>query len=194
MAYQLNEKIFNRIREICLKAYDEKNCDPYQLLQEIWETPDFPMHCPEHHVMVPAVLLTVYRVLKKDPRELLEENLKTAEERGRNLLPGFCGFYGACGAGIGGGLFLSILTDTTPVSGRTWGLANKLTSCCLGAIAEQGGPRCCKRVTFLSIETTLTFMKENLNLDIGSFPPENCGYHEKNRECLNKACPYYPGE
>ena len=194
MAYQANESIYRRINKICLKAYDENNTDPIEVIQEIWDDSDFLMHCPEHHVLVPAVLLTVYRTLRGDSREQLEEDLDAADERGRNILPGFCGYYGACGAGIGGGIFFSLLTDTTPISGRTWGMANEITSRCLGHIAELGGPRCCKRVSFAAIETTLAFMKDKLNLEIDLAAPIECRHHENNRECLKKGCPYYPGE
>ncbi|MDC7234025.1 MAG: DUF5714 domain-containing protein [Spirochaetales bacterium] len=106
-------------------------------------------------------------------------------------MPGFCGYYGACGAGIGGGLFLSIFTDSTPMSVKTWGLANKLTSICLGTISESGGPRCCKRVSYLTIEQTLPFIKEKLGLEIPGSGKIRCGDHERNKECLRAACPYY---
>ena len=145
-------------------------------------------------VLVPAVLLTSYRTWKGDPRNQLEEDLIIAEERGRNLLPGFCGFYGACGAGIGAGIFFSLLTDTTPMSTKTWGLGNELTARCLEKIGKSGGPRCCKRVSFMTLESSLFFMKEKLNMDIGPVSSVTCRYHDKNHECLNSACSYYPGE
>lgn len=192
MAYIPDEKIYTGIREACLQAYDNKITDPFTLIYRIWDIPDFPMHCPEHHVLVPAVLLAVYRVQKGDPREVLEKDLDLADERGRNILPGFCGFHGACGAGVGSGIFLSILTDTTPLSVRTWGLSNRLTGLCLGAIGEKGGPRCCKRVSLTALEETLPFMRENLNLNIPSAASIQCSWHEDNRECLKKACSYYP--
>ncbi|MDC7234026.1 MAG: DUF5714 domain-containing protein [Spirochaetales bacterium] len=72
MAYTLDEKIFSKIREFCLNAYDEKQTDPVKLIQKIWDNPNFPMHCPEHHVLVPAVLLTVFRTQRNDSREILE--------------------------------------------------------------------------------------------------------------------------
>ncbi len=191
MAYTLDEKLFTKIKDICLKAYDMNLTDPIELIQTIWDCQDFPMHCPEHHVLVPAVLLTVYRTLRNDSRAVLEESLQIAETRGRNLLPGFCGYYGACGAGIGGGLFLAILTDTTPLSVKTWGMANKLTSICLESISESGGPRCCKRVSYLTIEKTLPFVREQLGLDIQFSSNIQCSNHERNNECLRAACPYY---
>lgn len=149
------------------------------------------MHCPEHHYLVPAVLLSVYRRIKKDNKALLEKDLITAKERAKNLLGGFCGWYGACGAAVGSGIFLSLLTDTSPYSTTTWGLVNQLTSQCLKDIAQIGGPRCCKRVCFTSVVSTTKFMKGHFGLDIGELPEIKCMYHERNAECKKDACPYY---
>jgi hypothetical protein len=67
MDYIPDERLYEDIQTICLKSFDrEAEPDPFGLLREVWENIDFPMHCPEHHYLVPAVLLTVYRRLKKD--------------------------------------------------------------------------------------------------------------------------------
>ena len=192
MSYQLNKKLYEYIRNICLIGFDNGST-PLQLFQDAWENADFQMHCPEHHYLVPAVLLTVYRGLKNDDKALLENDLKIAEERAKNLLAGFCGWYGACGAAVGSGVFLSLLTDTSPYSTETWALANKLTSECLSDIAALGGPRCCKRVCFSTLITTAKFMKDNMNLDIGELPEIKCTYNERNSECKKESCPYYSG-
>ena len=191
MSHAFNETVLSGINRVCLDAYDRNRTDPIELIQAIWESPDFPMHCPEHHILVPAVLMTVYRSVRRDERKLLEENLKTINERGRNLLPGFCGYYGACGVGIGSGLFLAVFTDTTPMSGKTWGWANRLSSLCLGAVSTHGGPRCCKRVSYLTIETTLPFISENIGLELSIANPIECRDSDQNKECLRKNCPYY---
>lgn len=179
-----------QIKVICLEHYG-KEVTPFGLLDILWKIPDFPMHCPEHHYLIPAILLTVYRKYKNDDIALLEEDLVKAEERARNLLPGYCGFFGACGAAVGCGIFFSLLTDTTPYSTTTWKLANGLTADCLHNIAETGGPRCCKRVSFTSLLTTIRFMKENLEMDIEIPGQVECMYHENNKECKKASCPYH---
>ena len=190
MAYETNAQLYTYIMDICLKGYDS-GAAPMQLLVQAWERPDFPMHCPEHHYLVPAVLLTVCRRLKSDGKALLEKDLITAKERAKNLLGGFCGWYGACGAAVGSGIFLSLLTDTSPYSTTTWRLANQLTSECLKDIAAIGGPRCCKRVCLTSILTTAKFMKDHFDMDIGAQEDIKCTYSERNAECKKEVCPYY---
>lgn len=150
------------------------------------------MHCPEHHYLVPAVLLTTYCRLKNDGKAKLREELNLAGDRAKNLLAGFCGWYGACGAAVGSGMFLSVVTGTSPYSTDTWALVNRLSSDCLYNIAEIGGPRCCKRVCFTAVSTSITFMKQHFDLDLGQTTPIRCTYHQRNAECKKTACPYYP--
>lgn len=152
-------------------------------MHKIWDDEDFPIHCPEHHFMMPAVLLTIYRRLRNDGKDILEKNLAVADERSRNLVPGACGLYGACGAAVGSGIFFSILTDTTPLSTRSWGQANRLTADCLHSIAEIWGPRCCKRVSYTTLSTTISYMKNNFGMDIRDENEIECKYHESNKEC-----------
>lgn len=84
---------------------------------------------------------------KVDSRDALIE----MTNRGRGVPDGTCGFWGACGAGISAGLFISIISKSTPLQNEPFAMSNMMTSQSLGRIAEIGGPRCCKRDSFLSI-------------------------------------------
>ena len=195
MKYELNESLYKAITQICLDSYNGPLAlAPVQLMEEIWTNTDFPMHCPEHHYLIPAVLLTAYHRLKNHDKGRLKEDLKIAAARSRNILAGFCGLYGACGAAVGSGVFLSVFTDTTPYSTDTWGLVNQITAKCLEEIAGLGGPRCCKRVCFSAVIVSAGFMKENMKLDIGDVPPITCGFHDQNAECKKLRCPFHQGE
>lgn len=193
MAYIIKDEIYDEITQVCIDGYNSK-ASPLELMEKAWEIIGFPMHCPEHHYLVPAVLLAVYRRLKNDGIDTLEIELEIAKERAKNLLPGFCGWYGACGAAVGSGIFLSILTDTSPYSGETWGQANLLTSKCLKSIAVLGGPRCCKRVSYTAVLTTTQFMNEHFALDIGSIAKPKCRFCSRNMECIKTSCPYYKAD
>ena len=190
MAYEIKQQIYDNIINICMAGHDTK-IQPIELMEKVWEDKNFPMHCPEHHFLVPAVLLTTYRRLRGDEPGILERDLELAQERAKNLLAGFCGWYGACGAAVGSGVFLSLLTDTSPYSVKIWAQANMLTAKCLEQIAQLGGPRCCKRVCYTSVLTTTQFMKEQFGLDIGSLTQPKCSYNQRNDECRKALCPYY---
>ena len=45
---------------------------------------------------------------------------------------------------------MSILTETTPYSESSWGITNMITAKSLMRMAEIGGPRCCKRNSFIA--------------------------------------------
>jgi hypothetical protein len=66
-----------------------------------------------------------------------------------------------------------------------------MTARALHSIAMHGGPRCCKRNTFLAIGAASLFVKEILDVEISIPEKILCSYHDLNRECLKKECPYY---
>jgi len=63
------------------------------------KNPKIKMHGPEHHFLVPAVLLSAYYNKKKDSRKK-EDKIKEARKRAEKILGGFCGSHGICGAAM----------------------------------------------------------------------------------------------
>jgi hypothetical protein len=165
--------------------------DPVKLAITLMHSPTVKMHGPEHHFLVPAVLLTTYYNHQNTPEEKAPK-MRTARIRAENVLGGFCGFYGACGAGVGTGIYASVLTGATPLSARDWKLSNLITAESLGEIAEHGGPRCCKRDTFLALQTAVDFTTRNFQVELPITPIE-CEFSDRNKECLECACPFYVG-
>jgi len=97
------------------------------------------MHGPEHHVMVGAALLTAY---KNAGGEIdLSKALQEIHSRGKAVPGGVCGFWGACGAGISTGQFVSIITGSTPLSVESWGWSNQMTAKALDCIGKEIGRR-----------------------------------------------------
>lgn len=79
---------------------------------------------------------------------------------------GTCGSWGECGAGMSAGMFVSIVTGSTPLANEARGLSNKMTSSALGAIGEVGGTRCCKRDFYLSIIKAVELSKQHLGIEM----------------------------
>ena len=151
------------------------------------------MHGPEHHFLVPAVLLAAYaNQTGRDPTTRAEW-IRKARPRGEQVPGGFCGFNGACGAAIGTGIFVSVALGATPLSGNEWRLANLMTSEALRAIAEQGGPRCCKRDSFLALRGAVDFMRRELSVDLPAEDSPHCEWSALNRECQREECPFFTG-
>ena len=88
---------------------------------------------------------------------------------------------------------MSLVTGATPLSRAEWRLANLMTSDSLRAVAEAGGPRCCKRDVFLSLRTAVDFLKTELKVALPAEEPVTCEWSPLNRECLKEACPFYRG-
>ena len=166
--------------------------DPVAIATTLMNSPKVKMHGPEHHFLVPAALLTAYYNLN-EKQETKAERLRQARKRGENVLGGFCGFYGACGAGVGTGIFISLITDSTPLSEEAWRLSNLMTARSLEEIACHGGPRCCKRDTFLALQSAQVFLERNLNVRLPLSEPIMCTFSDLNKECLHETCPYYTG-
>ncbi len=161
------------------------------------ENPYIYMHGPEHHVMVGAALLTAYKNCggydKHGGQEAFEEALKEMRARGSEYPGGACGLWGCCGAAVSTGIFMSIITKATPLTGNSWRLSNQMTSRALGAVAELGGPRCCKRDSFTAAKEAVVFVKEKLGVEMELPEKITCSFSGENQQCLRKHCPYYRG-
>ena len=104
------------IENVCVNS--ESN-DPMELATIVMNSPQLQMHGPEHHFLVPAVLLAAYYNIKGDP-EQKKRKIKAARERSSNILGGFCGFHGDCGVAVETGIFVSLVTEATPLSTKEW--------------------------------------------------------------------------
>lgn len=165
--------------------------DPIRMAQEMMDDPFLYMHGNEHHILVGAALLTAYRNAGGELE--LEPALEEMRRRGGAYPGGSCGFWGCCGAAVSAGMFYSIATGTTPLSGKNWGEANALTARCLQELAALGGPRCCKRNSFTAIRVAAEFTREHLGVAMDLPGRVLCRYFPENQQCIRRACPYYPG-
>ncbi|MBE6645226.1 MAG: SAM-dependent methyltransferase, partial [Ruminococcaceae bacterium] len=100
---------------VCL-AETSKN--PIEIIQKMMALPFCHMHGPEHHVMVGSALLTAYK--NAGGCIDLPRSLSEMQARGKKVPGGACGFWGACGAGVSAGIFVSIVTGSTPLAGEAW--------------------------------------------------------------------------
>lgn len=185
--YVCNEchtKGMDRITGTCLS---ERSKNPITIINKMMEMPFCHMHGPEHHVMVGAALLTAY--YNAGGKINLEQALLEIYQRGKEVPGGACGFWGACGAGISAGMYMSIITESTPLATEAWGMSNLMTSRALGAIGQIGGPRCCKRDSYLSIIEAVKFTKEKLGVEMEA-GEVICTRSEQNNQCLQEVCPF----
>ena len=171
---------------LCLK---ETSRDPVEIMETLMSQPFCHMHGPEHQVMVGAALLTAYHNAGGDVD--LEPRLLAMLQRGKQVPGGVCGFWGACGAGISSGIFVSLISGASPLAKEAWGLSNLMTAASLKAIGEIGGPRCCKRDSYLAILTAVDFVREHFGVEMVTHPIL-CSRCSENNQCIGSRCPFNP--
>ena len=169
----------------CLHA-ESKN--PVEILEQMMSMPFCHMHGPEHHVMVGAALLSAYR--NAGGQIDLSKALSEMYSRGKAVPGGAGGFWGACGAGLSAGMYMAIVTGSTPLAGEAWGLSNQMTSRALGSIGTVGGPRCCKRDSYLAIQEAVQFTAETFGVNM-SMDTIRCTRFMQNNQCIRHRCPFY---
>ena len=169
---------------LCMK---ETSKDPIVIIEKMMALPFCHMHGPEHHVMVGSALLATYKNAGGDIN--LHSALIEMMNRGKSVPGGACGFWGACGAGISSGMFISIIAKSTPLTNEPFALSHKMTARSLGEIGEIGGPRCCKRDSFLSILAAVDFVKEHFGIEMEKSRVV-CRYSAQNNQCIGRRCPF----
>ncbi|HEY6099066.1 MAG TPA: DUF5714 domain-containing protein, partial [Anaeromyxobacter sp.] len=164
--------------------------DPVEISRVLMRHPKVKMHGPEHHFLVPAALLAAHANARGEPgekRRLLAE----ARRRSEPVAGGFCGYQGACGAAIGAGIYASIASGATPLAREPWALANAATAKALEVVSRVGGPRCCKRTTWLVLLSAIRFARERLGVALAG-RGARCEHSALNRECIEARCPFHP--
>jgi hypothetical protein len=169
---------------VCIR---ENSKNPIEILQKLMDLPFCHMHGPEHHIMVGSALLTAYK--NSGGKIDLQKAILEMQSRGKKVPGGACGFWGACGAGVSTGMFVSIITGSTPLGNEEWGLSNQMTSKALMAIGKIGGPRCCKRDSYLAISEAVEFVKTYLGVEM-EISKIKCIHSQLNNQCIGERCPF----
>ena len=175
------------IEQFCMSS---DSTSPLKMAVELMHNQKIKMHGPEHHFLVPAVLLAAY-CNATEQKVLKSIWLKKAKTRAEKVLGGFCGTHGSCGAAVGTGIYISIISNATALSTDEWKFSNLMTSKALYNIAMSGGPRCCKRDSYIAIEEAIYFTKENFGTELSILNKIVCDFSSLNKECLKENCKYY---
>jgi hypothetical protein len=174
------------IAQICLHSQEH---DAVALMQAIRSHPRFGLHGPEHHSLVPAVILAA---LRNNGHAVPDDRISTAIQRGQSVPGGACAFLGACGAAVGTGVAVSILLGASPYDGRKRQLAQQATLQALERIASYEAPRCCQRDSWLALQEASRFLREHLGIELMVNHVITCDQVPRNKECIQDRCPLWP--
>ncbi len=192
MAFELKQEVYDALIETCVETLKKRSVSRVdEMINKLMDVDGVIIHCPYHHFIVPACLLTMAAMEKYKKEETLREWLELAEARAKDVPGGVCGNMGNCGSSVGAGIFLSVYTNASPLSVENWKWANELTGHCLIRISSYGGPRCCKRTCYLALMEAVPFINEKLRLNLRFNESVICKYSDQNAECLKENCPFY---
>lgn len=175
-----------KIIEACLQ---EKSKNPLNIFYNIAQMDFVRIHGPEHHVLDGAALLTAF--YNAGGQINLQTSLNELMKRGLQMPGATCGMWGVCGAVTSMGAALSIIDGTGPLSSDdSWGKHMEFTSKALYSLSQVGGPRCCKRDAFLSLQKAIQYINENYDVELEDSNIECC-FSDKNEQCIKEKCPFY---
>ena len=183
MDYSLQQRAELIIAE-CMKI---SGTNPYDIFRTIAQKDYVRIHGPEHHVLDGACILTAFHNAGGNIN--LYDALQKLMGEGLRMPGAACGLWGVCGAVTSIGAALAIIDGTGPLSTEDWGSHMEYTSAALARLAQTGGPRCCKRDAFLSMEQAVEYIKKRYGITL-DMPPIKCDFSVHNDQCIGNRCPY----
>jgi hypothetical protein len=174
------------VQTICLRS---DKTDPMALAVEIMSSPAVKMHGPEHHFIVPAVLMTCINNKHGDFPDL-KDRIDFVRKIAGETVPN-CSFdLRTCGAAIGTGIFLEMLNNHDAATEDEWSLSKNIVADSLTKIADSGGPRCCKRDTYLALEASVEFLSDKYAIELPTSQAK-CTFSLRNNSCKREECNFY---
>ncbi len=173
------------IKHLCLHS---RETDAVTLMQTIRSHPNFRIHGPEHHSLVPAVILTSLRNAGTD---ITDDQIITGIERGQTVAGGACAFLGICGAAVGVGIAFSVLLAATPYGGDKRQFVQQVTHRVLGEIVHFDAPRCCQRDCWIALQAASKLVKDKFGKTL-AIAIIACEQFPNNKECIHNKCPLWP--
>jgi len=174
------------IRTICASSTET---DMVQLMNKIRAHRLFAMHGPEHHSLVPGVILTTYKNLGG---RIDWKQITAAIDRGALLPGGACGYMGSCAAALGAGIAFATLLGSSPLRPAPRSLSQKITAKIVNRIADIEAARCCLRECTIVLTTAAELSRTFLPITLRAAERPRCDQFDKNRECPGADCPWFP--
>ena len=158
------------------------------LMERIRNHPAMPMHGPEHHALVPGVILAAYR---NNGGRISNDIIATGIDRGRKVPGGACGFWGCCGAAVGAGIAAALLIESTPLRADERQRSLAFTAEILTEISRVRGGRCCQRETWVALIHASQLSEDFFGISLPAKATLRCHQYETNRECVQNNCPLW---
>jgi MoaA/NifB/PqqE/SkfB family radical SAM enzyme/2-polyprenyl-3-methyl-5-hydroxy-6-metoxy-1,4-benzoquinol methylase len=173
------------IKQVCTTTGEQ---DLLALLHLLRSHPALPLHGPEHHALVPGIILAAWLNCGGSGSK---QDIHTAIDRGSKIPGGVCGLWGSCGTALGVGIAFAVILEASPLTAGPRQEAQRITARVMGRLAASRAPRCCRREALTALLEASAIARENFGRELPANYHEACGQTGLNRECLGKACPYW---
>lgn len=174
------------IESHCLQSTER---DMVALMKRIRRHVAVPVNGPEHHSLVPAIVVTAYR---NAGGNVSDNDIRTAIQRGATVVGGACAFMGVCGAVSGVGIGLSIILGVNPVLPAGRQAVQQATGKVLAEISKFEAARCCQRDCWIALRVAAELSQELLSIPLAADADLECSQFRQNRECIRGECPLWP--
>jgi hypothetical protein len=139
--------------------------------------------------MVPAVLLAACR--NAGFAGVTERQLRVAMQRAAPLPLGACASWGACGAALGVGIAVSVITKATYAKPNERKQALTASALAIEALKDLPAGRCCKAAVYAALTAGVQYLRENLGVDLPDHGVPVCAFRQTNPDCNGRACPFF---
>lgn len=163
--------------------------DPLFLANLLMYHPAIPMSGPEHHILVPAILLTVAHNVGYEMA--LESRLRQVVKRAAKFGLGSCASIGACGAAMGVPIAVSLLMRADYTKPRERRSVLNASAVAMTAAANLPAPRCCKASVYSSLTVGTAYLSQEMGLKIPTISRLSCQFRDYNPECVGPECPFF---
>ncbi|NLI12094.1 MAG: hypothetical protein GX425_05610 [Peptococcaceae bacterium] len=161
------------------------SADPLATAELLLAHPKMPFLGREHHPVVAGSILAALKnhgqfQVRGKLKTIADEEIKEGIRRMWQIPSCSCAFQGACGAGLGVGAAFSVIYEATCAKDVERTLQMRAANAVLEAIANLGGPGCCKQSVRTALEVAVELLKEHFNVILPvkrsgdcRFPPQN---------------------
>jgi MoaA/NifB/PqqE/SkfB family radical SAM enzyme/SAM-dependent methyltransferase len=181
------EDALSAIESICSAS---RETDMIALLSQARAHPAINVHGPEHHSLVPAIIVATAR---NAGFPVPEKALSSAIRRGAKVPGGSCGYMGVCGAASGVGTGFSVLLEATPLTPVSRQQVLSVVGAVTSRLASLRAARCCQRDCYLALRVAAEWAPELVGVSPTAVAPLRCAQIAGNPECLGTSCPLHPG-
>ncbi|WP_321369988.1 DUF5714 domain-containing protein [uncultured Desulfuromusa sp.] len=177
------EDALNIVEHLCRESTET---DMLELLARLRQHPAIPIHGPEHHALMPGIIVAAYR---NSGGNVDADLIATAIRRGSQIMGGSCAFLGICGAATGVGIAFSLILKANPVKADMRQTVQQITQEVLADISAFKAARCCQRDCWLGLKKAAELSRIYLPVELQADAVIGCFQRHQNKECIGMDCP-----